>query len=181
MRQIAFAVLFLFVSAAHGWWQGPDHQHLQNRPGTFTPTLQMNSVCGARCRGISADLTAPIPGRMSRVNWICIDTTVSDEDVGVQMMISQPFQFWENWIWVNRPTFLFILNADLPDVDDIGLNLPPQFARSPDHSSRRPAVHQHKRIWRHCLLHDARPIAAATDMGWRGFRLDRRAHNHMWR
>jgi len=30
----------------------------------------------------------------------------------------------ENWIWVNRPTFNFVLNADLPDVDEIksGLN-----------------------------------------------------------
>ena len=25
----------------------------------------------------------------------------------------------ENWIWVNRPTFNFVLNADLPDVDEI--------------------------------------------------------------
>jgi hypothetical protein len=30
----------------------------------------------------------------------------------------------ENWIWVNRPTFNFVINADLPDVDGIksGLN-----------------------------------------------------------
>lgn len=30
----------------------------------------------------------------------------------------------KNWIWVNRPTFNFVLNADLPDVDEIksGLN-----------------------------------------------------------
>jgi hypothetical protein len=30
----------------------------------------------------------------------------------------------ENWIWVNRPTFNFVLNADLPDVDEkkSGLN-----------------------------------------------------------
>jgi hypothetical protein len=37
----------------------------------------------------------------------------------------------ENWIWVNRPTFNIVLNADLPDVDDAGLNLPPNLPNPP--------------------------------------------------
>ncbi len=37
----------------------------------------------------------------------------------------------ENWIWVNRPTFNIVLNADLPDVDDAGLILPPNLPNPP--------------------------------------------------
>jgi len=31
----------------------------------------------------------------------------------------------KHWIWVNRPTFNFVLNADLPDADNINLGLSP--------------------------------------------------------
>ena len=31
----------------------------------------------------------------------------------------------EHWIWVNRPTFPFVLNADLPDADDSNPGLSP--------------------------------------------------------
>ena len=41
----------------------------------------------------------------------------------------------KNWIWVNRPTFNIVLNADLPDVDDVGLTLPPTL---PDRPTRPP-------------------------------------------
>jgi hypothetical protein len=37
----------------------------------------------------------------------------------------------KHWIWVNRPTFNIVLNADLPDVDDAGLNLPPNLPNPP--------------------------------------------------
>ena len=40
---------------------------LDNRD--FRPTLQKDSVCGERRRGISAGSTARIPGQMSRVSW----------------------------------------------------------------------------------------------------------------
>jgi len=31
----------------------------------------------------------------------------------------------EHWIWVNRPTFPFVLNADLPDADGVNPSLSP--------------------------------------------------------
>ena len=31
----------------------------------------------------------------------------------------------DHWIWVNRPTFPFVLNADLPDADDLNPGLTP--------------------------------------------------------
>jgi len=36
----------------------------------FTPTLQGDLACGGSCRGISAGLTARIPGQIWRVSWM---------------------------------------------------------------------------------------------------------------
>jgi hypothetical protein len=44
----------------------------------------------------------------------------------------------ENWIWVNRPTFNFVLNADLPDVDEIKSGLNPGGGPSEDRPSSIP-------------------------------------------
>ena len=44
----------------------------------------------------------------------------------------------ENWIWVNRPTFNFVLNADLPDVDEIKSGLNPGGGPSEDRPSSTP-------------------------------------------
>ena len=44
----------------------------------------------------------------------------------------------KNWIWVNRPTFNFVLNADLPDVDEIKSGLNPDGVPGGDRPSDIP-------------------------------------------